>query len=363
MLKLGAHLSIAGGHPKAFIQAALLGCDSFQIFTRNQNQWSAKPIDAQSISLFISERKKSGIATILAHDSYLINLGSPDQILWKKSIDAFIDEMERAEHLEIDYLVFHPGAHMGSGEESCIARIAQALDEAIETHPDYKLMLLLETTAGQGTNVGWRFEQLRAIIDSVQRQDKLGVCFDTCHAFAAGYELRTPDAYEETWKQFDEIIGIERLNAFHLNDSKKDCGSRVDRHEHIGYGFLGKKPFEYILHDKRFDGLAGCLETPKEGDWDKRNLSVLRRLQKMPVKRKTVKKMSTGCCCGGKGGAAKKVIPKKKATAKATARKKVTPKSIAKKTIAKKEEKMPTKKPAKKAAKKAAPKKPVKKKK
>ena len=360
MLKLGAHLSIAGGHPKAFIQAALLGCESFQIFTKNQNQWSAKPIDAQSISLFISERKKSGIAKILAHDSYLINLGSPDQILWERSVSAFIDEMERAEHLEIEYLVFHPGAHMGSGDEKCIARIAQALKRVIDAHPDYKLMLLLETTAGQGTSVGWRFEQLRAIIDLVKRNDRMGVCVDTCHIFAAGYELRTWEGYEATWKQFDEIVGLKRLRAFHLNDCKKDCGSHVDRHEHIGHGFLGKKPFEYILHDERFDGLAGCLETPKEGDWDKRNLSVLRRLQRMPVKEKT-EKMTSGCCCGGHGPA-RKVTPKKRATAKAVARGKVTPKLSAKKRIAKKEEKMPTKKPAKKAAKKAAPKKPAKKK-
>ena len=279
MLKLGAHCSIAGGHHKALSEAASLGCTALQIFTKNQTRWAAKPLDEDGVALFKSERERLGIEIVLSHDSYLINLGSPDRILWKKSLNAFIDEIERAEHLEIEYLVFHPGSHKGSDEKDSIARIAYALNRAIETQPDFKIKLLLETTAGQGTNVGWRFEHLREIIDGVQSHECLGICFDTAHAFAAGYDLRTPESYEETWKIFDNIIGLERLKAFHLNDSKKDFSTRVDRHEHIGHGFLGEKPFEYILNDERFDGLAGCLETPKDGDWDKRNILTLRRLE------------------------------------------------------------------------------------
>lgn len=279
MLKLGAHYSISGGHHKALSEAASVGCTVLQIFTRNQNRWATKPLDEDGVALFKSERARLGIEIVLAHDSYLINLCSPDSILWKKSLNAFIDEIGRAEHLEIEYLVFHPGSHMGSDEKDSIARIAFALNRAIETQPDFKIELLLETTAGQGTNIGWRFEHLREIIDGVHRHERVGVCFDTAHVFAAGYDLRTPEDYEETWKEFDHIVGLHRLKAFHLNDSKKDLGTRVDRHEHIGHGFLGEKPFEYILNDERFDGLAGCLETPKEGDWDKRNILTLRRLE------------------------------------------------------------------------------------
>jgi deoxyribonuclease-4 len=333
VLKLGAHFSIAGGHHKALSEAALLGCHSLQIFTKNQNQWEGKPLDEEGIALFKSERKRLEIEQVLAHDSYLINLGSPDGILWKKSINAFIDEMERAEHLGIEHLVFHPGSHVGSGEENCIDRIATGLNHAIEMYPDYDLMLLLETTAGQGTNVGWRFEHLRGIIDRVERNDMLGVCFDTCHAFAAGYELRTPEGYDETWREFDNIIGLQRLKAFHLNDSKKDLGSKVDRHEHIGQGFLGRKPFEYIVNDKRFDGLAGCLETPKEGDWDRRNLITLRRLEKMAIKRTTAKKRTAAKkkTTAKKKVTARKPAAKKKTTRKTTTRKKVTARATAKK--------------------------------
>ncbi len=348
LLKLGAHFSIAGGHFKALLEAALLKCTALQIFTRNQNQWKAKPLDEEGIQRFKSERARLGIEAILAHDSYLINLGSPDSILWKKSLHAFIDEMDRAEHLGIEYLVFHPGSHTGSGEEKCIAKIAEGLNRALEARSDYAVMLLLETTAGQGTNVGYKFEHMREIIDKVDDDGKLGICFDTAHSFAAGYELRTRDGYEETWLQFEDVIGLDRLKAFHLNDSKKDLGSRVDRHENIGHGFLGKKPFEYILNDERFDGLVGCLETPKEGDWDRKNLTTLRRLVKMPcgsTRKPTVKKATPKKAVAKK--TVKKAAPKKRVTAKATAKKTVK-KAAPKKKVA----------PKKKATvKKAAPKK------
>lgn len=343
MLKLGAHYSISGGHHKALSEAALRGCTALQIFTKNQNRWEGKPLDEEEIALFKSERARLGIEVVLAHDSYLINLASPDSILWKKSLNALIDEIERAEYLEIEYLVFHPGSHMGSGEKKGIERIACALNRAIETREDCKVMLLLETTAGQGTSVGWRFEHLGEIISRVDRRDRLGVCFDTAHAFAAGYELRTRQGYEETWRLFDHIIGLHYLKAFHLNDSKKDLNSRVDRHQHIGQGFLGVKPFEYILNDERFDGLVGCLETPKEGDWDKRNLLTLRRLEQMPVakrkpaarkvaKKKTTVKMKVTA----KKPIKKKVIKKKPIKKKVTARKVVKKKVAKKKPIRKK---------------------------
>jgi hypothetical protein len=238
---------------------------------------------------------------------------------------------------------------MGSGEKESIGRIACALNRAIETRPEFKVMLLLETTAGQGTNVGWRFEHLRQIIDGVQQHQRLGICFDTAHAFAAGYELRTREGYEETWREFDNIIGLDHLKAFHLNDSKKDHATHVDRHEHIGHGFLGVKPFEYILNDERFDGLAGCLETPKEGDWDRRNILTLRRLEQMPVaKKKTAAKKP-----------AKKTTVKKKVTAKKPTAKKTVAKKTVKKKVAPKK-KVTAKKPA--AKKKTTAKKTVKKK-
>jgi deoxyribonuclease-4 len=243
VLNLGAHFSISGGLHKALSEAALLECRALQIFTHNQNRWKSKPLTEEGIALFKSERVRLGIETILAHDSYLINLGSPESILSKRSLDAFIEEIERAELLDIQFLVFHPGSHMGSGEAKCVERIAQALNRAIETHSDYNVTLLLENTAGQGTSVGWRFEHLGEIISMIDRPERMGVCFDTSHAFAAGYELRTEEGYENTWEEFDRCIGLEKLGAFHLNDSKKDLGSRVDRHEHIGHGYIGSKPF------------------------------------------------------------------------------------------------------------------------
>jgi len=370
VLKLGGHYSISGGYHKALSEAALRGCTALQIFTKNQNRWQGKPLCEDEVALFKSERARLGIEVVLAHDSYLINLASPDSILWKKSLNAFIDEIERAEYLEIENLVFHPGSHMGSGEEEGIERIARALNRAIETREDDKVMLLLETTAGQGTSVGWRFEHLGEIINRVDRQDRLGVCFDTAHAFAAGYELRTREGYEETWRLFDHIVGLHYLKAFHLNDSKKDFNSRVDRHQHIGQGFLGVKPFEYILNDERFDGLVGCLETPKEGDWDKRNLLTLRRLEQMPVakrkpaarkvaKKTTVKKKVTAKKPIKKKVVAKKPI-KKKVTAKKVVKKKVVKKKVVKKPIKKK---VTAKKVVKKkVVKKKVVKKPIKKK-
>ena len=280
MLRLGAHESIAGGVSKAFDRAASVGCDAMQIFTKNNNRWSAKPLDPKEIERFHKKQEETGIHPVVAHDSYLINLGTPKDELWEKSINAFIDELQRAEALSIPYLVMHPGSHTGSGEETGLKRIAEGLDRCHAATDGFKVLTLLEITAGQGTNLGYTFEQLRAIIDMIDDPNRVGICFDTCHALAAGYEFRDRDSYERMWDEFDRVIGIERLKVFHLNDSLKDVGSHIDRHAHIGQGMLGLEPFRMILNDPRFDGLPGLLETPKSQDLheDVDNLKTLRSL-------------------------------------------------------------------------------------
>jgi deoxyribonuclease-4 len=217
---------------------------------------------------------------VIAHDSYLLNLGSPDSALRKRSVGAFIDELERCETLGVPNLVAHPGAHVGAGEEEGIKTIAGSLDEVHEACPGYRTKVTLEITAGQGSNLGYRFEQIRDVIDATKKPDRLRVCFDTEHAFAAGYDIRTTEGYERTFTEFDEMIGIEVLAAFHLNDSKKELNSRVDRHEHIGKGHIGVEAFRRLLNDKRFWGLPMCLETPKGPalEEDRENLSLLRSL-------------------------------------------------------------------------------------
>ncbi len=280
MLRLGAHESIAGGVSKAFDRAESVGCDAMQIFTKNNNRWSAKPLDPKEIERFHKRQEETGIRPVVAHDSYLINLGTPKDDLWEKSIAAFIDELERAEALGIPYLVMHPGSHTGSGEEAGLRRIAEGLDRAHAATEGFRVMTLTEITAGQGTNLGYTFEQLAAIRAMIDHPERVGICFDTCHALAAGYEFRDRESYERMWDEFDRIIGLERLKVFHLNDSQKDVGSHVDRHAHIGHGMLGLDPFRMILNDPRFDGLPGLLETPKSKDLheDVDNLRTLRSL-------------------------------------------------------------------------------------
>jgi deoxyribonuclease-4 len=217
---------------------------------------------------------------VIAHDSYLLNLGSPDGALRKRSIAAFIDELERCEILGVSNLVAHPGSHVGAGEDEGIKTIARSLDEVHTACPGYKVKVTLEITAGQGSNLGYRFEQIARMIDATKESDRLRVCFDTEHAFAAGYDIRTREGYERTFTEFDEQIGLGHLAAFHLNDSKKEFNSRVDRHEHIGKGHIGVEAFRLLLNDKRFWGLPMCLETPKGPDLaeDRENLTLLRSL-------------------------------------------------------------------------------------
>jgi len=273
-------MSIAGGVDKALLEGKKVDCDVIQIFTKSSRQWAAPPYGKEEIQNFLTKQKETGIVTVIAHDSYLLNLGSPDENLRKRSVGGFIDEMERCETLSIPYLVAHPGAHVGSGEEEGIKTIARSLDDIHKACAKYNVKIALEITAGQGSNLGYRFEQIRSMIDATKESDRLRVCFDTEHAFAAGYDIRTKEGYEQTFGEFDEKIGLKLLAAFHLNDSKKEFHSRVDRHEHIGKGHIGVEAFRLLMNDQRFWGIPMCLETPKGPDLkeDRENLATLRSL-------------------------------------------------------------------------------------
>jgi deoxyribonuclease IV len=277
---LGAHMPIAGGVGEALLRGRSVGCECIQIFTKSARQWASKPYSEEEVKVFRERQKEVGIAVVVAHDSYLLNLGAPDDRLRKRSIAGFIDELERCEMLGIPNLIAHPGSHVGSGEDAGIATIARSIDEAHAACPGYSVKVTLELTAGQGTNLGCSFEQMRRIFDRVKRGELLRLCIDTEHAFAAGYDLHTGEGYERTFAELADKIGLDRLAAFHLNDSKKPFGSRVDRHEHIGKGHMGVEPFRRLLNDPRFAGLPMCLETPKGPDLkeDVENLTTLREL-------------------------------------------------------------------------------------
>jgi deoxyribonuclease-4 len=279
-LLLGAHMSIAGGVHTAFERGLKIGCTTMQVFTKNSNQWSAKSLTEQDIGQYRQKAGEIAIAPVVAHDSYLINLCAKDQALLKKSRDAFLDELRRCEALGIPYLNFHPGAHMGQGEEDGIRIIAESLNLVHEQTRGSKVKSVLETTAGQGTALGHTFEQLRAIIDRVEEKERMGVCIDTCHIFAAGYDISTEEGYAATLRQFDAVLGPDRLVAIHMNDSKKELGSHVDRHEHIGKGAIGKNGFALLMNDPRMRGIPKILETPKSKDMheDIENLACLRGL-------------------------------------------------------------------------------------
>jgi len=276
-MPLGAQVSIAGGVDKAVLRGWELGCETIQIFTKNSRQWHTRPLSEGEIKRFQLNLRKTGIAPVVAHDSYLINLSSPEEDLWRRSVEAFIEEMARCEALGIPYLVAHPGSHKGAGEEEGLRRIAEALKEIRARTEGFRVQVLLENTAGQGTSLGYRFEHLARLVEDDR---SLGICFDTCHAFAAGYELRTKEGYERTLRELDELIGLHRLKVLHLNDSRGGLGSRIDRHEHIGLGCLGLEPFRMLVNDERFRSLPMILETPKGHGMDIRNLTVLRSLIK-----------------------------------------------------------------------------------
>jgi len=280
-VRLGSHMSIAGGLDQAPLRGRQAGCDTIQVFTKSNRQWGARPLSDREVEAFKANLAATGIGPVVAHDCYLLNLAAPRAALWRKSVAAFRVELERAERLGIPYLVTHPGAHLGRGEADGIARVAEALNLLHAALPSARVQVLLETTAGQGSSLGYHFEQLAAILAAVERADRLGVCLDTCHVFAAGYDIRSAEGYRRTLWELDACVGLRRLKAIHLNDSVQGLGSRVDRHAHIGVGRLGLEAFRLILNDRRLRRVPMVLETPKDDDFvraDRRNLGRLRRL-------------------------------------------------------------------------------------
>lgn len=276
-------MSIAGGLYRAFEAAEAAGCDCVQVFVKNQRQWQSKPLGAEEVRSWRAARMKTGISSVVAHATYLANLGSTDEVIWSKSVAAVVDELERCHLLEIPYLVLHPGAHVTAPLARGIRRVIKGINTIYRRAAGVDTSLLLETTAGQGTSIGHRFEHLQAILASVREPERLGVCLDTCHVFAAGYALSPQPAYEATMQALDTSVGMDKIRCIHLNDSKREQGSRVDRHEHIGKGFIGLKGFRTLLNDARLWHVPRILETPKgrDGrgrDFDKVNLARLRRL-------------------------------------------------------------------------------------
>lgn len=274
---IGAHISTKGGLHTVFERASAIGASAAALFAKNSNQWKGKTLTDADCATFTSQRS---VAPLLTHASYLINLSTTNEEFHRKSIAAMIDELDRAERLRIHAVVLHPGAHMGAGPGAAIDRIARSLDEVHAAIPDHRVVTLLETSAGQGSCVGCTFEELGRMIRLVDDPKRVGICFDTCHVFASGYELRTRDAYERTIDEMIRHVGLENVGAFHLNDSKRGLGSRVDRHQHIGKGELGLEPFRFLLNDPRFARIPKVIETPKtvETVSDRRNLRVLRSL-------------------------------------------------------------------------------------
>lgn len=277
---LGAHISIAGGIPRAVDRALQVGARAMQIFVKNNNRWQGRPLEPQEADRFRDRVAEERISATLAHASYLINLASPDDVLWEKSKEALIGELSRCQKLGLSHLVVHPGAHTGSGVGAGIQRICDALNRIHRKTPDCRVKLALETTAGQGTSIGHRFEELGQILQGIEEPCRVAVCMDTCHVFAAGYEIRTWRAFRKMLREFDARVGLKKLQVLHFNDSKCPLGSRVDRHANIGEGEIGVSGFRWFLREQRLHGVPKILETPKGKDHlgDKRNLAILRSL-------------------------------------------------------------------------------------
>jgi deoxyribonuclease IV len=279
-MSFGAHMPTSGGVVNAFGHGERVGCETMQIFTRNQRQWNAKPYSEQEVADYQQAEQRASIHPVVSHASYLINMASPDDALWEKSIAAFGEELQRCATLAIPYVVVHPGAHTGSGEEAGLQRIADALNRLFADGVGAGVTVLLENTAGQGSTLGWQFDHLARLVDRCAYPARLGVCFDTCHAFAAGYDLRTADTYHTTFSAFEQVLGLDYIKVFHLNDSMHELASRKDRHNHIGQGFIGVEGFRLLVNDPRFHRLPMILETPKDKDLteDVENLALLRSL-------------------------------------------------------------------------------------
>ncbi|MCB2199527.1 deoxyribonuclease IV [bacterium] len=277
---LGAHVSTQGGVDNAPANAEELDIKAIQIFSKNQRQWVAKPLEEEAVNRWHEEMKRVGITHQVSHTSYLINLCAPDDEKREKSLDSLVDELERGERLGLTHVVLHPGSHLKEGEEWGLTRIAESLDIVHERTAGFKVKVALENTAGQGTNLGYTFEHLKSIMEQTREHERLAVCYDTCHGFSAGYDLRTKEVYEQTFSEFDRIVGIDRLQLFHLNDTKKEFGSKKDRHDHIGQGGLGLDPFRFLLADPRFEKVPGYLETPEDdlGGYEY-DLKLLREMQ------------------------------------------------------------------------------------
>lgn len=284
-MNLGAHISIAGGLDLIFERAAKVTAHAIQIFVTNQNQWSSREPKPDELERYFQKRKEFSPFALVAHSRYLINLCTTSPENEEKSLTAFYDELKLCELLQIPYLVLHPGSHLGQGEEWGLEKIASNIDRTIERFADLQTVILLENTAGQGTNLGYKFEQLAFILNRSRYPQNLAVCFDTCHAYASGYDLR--DDYDKVFDQFSDFIGLEHIRAFHLNDTKKGLAEKVDRHEHIGKGVLGLEPFRRLVNDPRFSKIPMILETPKgeQDEMDLVNLQVLRNLRKEEEKR------------------------------------------------------------------------------
>lgn len=278
-MRLGVHVSIAGGVDLAIERGVALKCDAIQIFNKNNNQWKAFAIADEIVTRYKQNLKNCGIRPVVSHASYLINLATSDQALWEKSRDSFAEELERCDRLGIPYLVIHPGSHMGAGEDYGCARVAEALNE-IYARKKIKCVTTIEQTAGQGNHIGYKFEHLAAIRKGMNDKKKFAVCFDTCHLVAAGYDYSTPEKYAAMMDTFNKIVGLRFLKVVHFNDSKTPLGSRVDRHDHIGRGTVGKNGFRAFLTDERLADIPGILETPTDGTGkdEKRNLAALRKL-------------------------------------------------------------------------------------
>jgi deoxyribonuclease IV len=290
-MRIGAHMSVAGGVSRAVERAVVHGCEALQIFCKNANQWIGKPLAQDEIVRFRQRVHETELTPVVSHASYLINLATSQPHLRKQSIDAFVDELDRAESLGLRGVVIHPGTCTSGTEANALRLIAEAIASTFKSRPHHKVMVLLEHTAGQGRTVGHRFEHLATILEHLDGSPRVGVCLDTCHLLASGYNIADPSGYDDTLESFNRLVGFDRLEVFHGNDSKKPCGSRVDRHEHIGKGFVGLEPFRRLLNDERFASKAILIETEKAGGneragtlaldpYDKRNLQTLRRLRK-----------------------------------------------------------------------------------
>lgn len=275
---LGAHMPTTGGLHRAIISGHEIGCTAVQLFTASPRQWRARPLSQEEIQAFAKAREETNIHTIISHDSYLINLAAPNGDILQRSREAFLEELQRAESLNIPWVVTHMGAYLDSSEEEGLAVLGESVRLLLQQTEGMKAGIALETTAGQGTNLGYRFEHLARIIDAAGGSERIGVCFDTCHVFVAGYDIRTPETLSATLDEFDRVIGLDRLKVIHVNDAKKPLGSRVDRHEHIGDGELGRETFRILLQEPRLTHVPVILETP---DAEKMHPENLRRLKEL----------------------------------------------------------------------------------